>query len=250
MSICLNSDSMPVTWPSPSWHKHHILLIDDDQDMTQMLSEYLRLDNFTVSIAHDAYHAEQLIQQQKFDLLLLDLMLPYINGLDFLRSFRTQHQQPVIMLSAHGSEADRVLGLEHGADDYLAKPFGPRELKARIQAVLRRTHDTLVVPAESLCFGPLEFQSDTGKLLWQGHTTKLTNTEERIVERLLRNPLKLVSRDELNQYALGRQLTDHDRSLDTHVSNIRRKLDLDSSASQIAIRSLRGQGYILGYADS
>ena len=238
---------MPTAHPITTWHKYRILIIDDDQDMTQMLSEYLALDNFQVSVVQDAYQAEALLQQQQFDLLLLDLMLPYVNGLDFLRSFKSQYTQPVIMLSAHGHEADRVLGLEHGADDYLAKPFGPRELKARMQAVLRRSSDIKLSEPELLSFGPLQFHRDTGQILWHGESTKLTSTEERILTTLLHAPLKLVTREQISLYALGRTLSEHDRSLDTHISNIRRKLQLDQRNASISIRSVRGQGYILSF---
>lgn len=224
--------------------RHQVLLVDDDVEMTQMLSEYLSLDHFDVTVIHDGLAAAQVLAGQAFDVTVLDLMLPNVSGLDILRQYRQFSKQPVIMLSAHGSEADRVLGLESGADDYLSKPFGPRELKARIQAILRRSVEQANV-AEVLRFGPLSYQQSTGNIYWNGEVAALTGAEQRLLRRLMYTPGQCVSRQELAGYALGRAQSAHDRSIETHISNIRRKLRLDLPSPPILLRNLRGWGYML-----
>lgn len=225
--------------------RHQLLLIDDDEDMTQMLAEYLSLDRYDVSVAHDGRAADLLLSQRDFDVILLDLMLPGVNGLDILRRYRQRSLRPVIMFSAHGDETDRVLGLEGGADDYLVKPFGPRELKARIQAILRRAAQQSAAPQGILTLGPLNHTPATGETCWDDRAVALTGAEQRILALLMRSQERIVSREELGQYALGRAPSAYDRSVETHIYSIRRKLGIDAEASPIVLRNLRGQGYIL-----
>ena len=230
--------------------KCSVLLIDDDVELARMLSAYLALDNYAVMLAHDGRSAGVLLRQREFDVTLLDLMLPDLNGLELLRHYRLHSRKPVIMLSAHGNEADRVLGLESGADDFLCKPFGPRELKARIQAVMRRAGEPAEAGAEILTLGPLSLSPTTGEAWWEGRPLVLTGSEQRVLKVLMRAPGQLVSRPDIARHALGRALQLHDRSVETHISNLRRKLALERSDAPLALRNLRGQGYVLTLRDA
>lgn len=230
-------------------NRHRILVADGDVDMATMLSEYLSMDMFHVTVAHDGLAAMQALARQTFDIMLLELMLPHVNGLELLRRYRRHAQQPVIMMSAHSSEADRVLGLESGADDYLTKPFGPRELKARIRTILRRVAGQPGADGE-LQFGPLSYRPSTGNIYWNGRVTALTGAEQRLLERLMRLPGQIVSRQDLAIYALGRIPSTYDRCIETHISNIRRKLRLDLPSAPVVLRNLRGRGYMLAAGHS
>ncbi len=236
---------MAPTFAPPVATKHSVLLIDDDVELAQMLAEYLALDAYSVVLAHDGRSGDSLLQQRSFDITLLDLMLPDINGLELLRRYRQWSQKPVIMLSAHGSEADRVLGLESGADDYLSKPFGPRELKARIQAILRRAGEQSDKAPDTLQLGPLSLTTATGEASHDGKVITLTGAEQRVLEILMRTPGQIVSRQDIGQHALGRVPEAYDRSVETHISSLRRKLGLDQDSSALLLRNLRGQGYVL-----
>ena len=192
-----------------------ILLIDDDAELAQMLREYLEPAHFQLALAHTCEQGLHLASQQDFDLLLLDLMLPDGNGLDLLKQYRQRSRRPVIMFTAHGGETDRVLGLEFGADDYLTKPFSPRELKARITAVLRRFDEIPRPPVRSggrrtepgPGFRPARLGADE---------VVLTGAEQRILEILMRTAGQVVARDQIGMYALGRVPDRYDRSIDTH----------------------------------
>ena len=183
--------------------------------------------------------------QDGYDLILLDLMLPDGNGLDLLRRLRQSSRRPVIMFTAHGGETDRVLGLELGADDYLAKPFSPRELKARICAVLRRFEETPEAPAAELNVGTLSLDAASGRARLGTQEVLLTGAEQRILEVLMRAPGQVVPREQISLYALGRTADRYDRSIDTHISSLRKKLRLDHADDAPAIRNLRGLGYVL-----
>ncbi|MFW8565783.1 response regulator transcription factor [Orrella sp. 11846] len=227
----------------PSIHPE-ILIADTDAELTQMLSTYLSLDHFNVTVVHDGLIAAEMLTSQIFDLTVMDLMLPGMNGLEILRQYRHISQKPVIILSAHDSETDRVLGLENGADDYLSKPFGPRELKARIQAILRRTTGQLN-NTKMLRFGPLSYVASTDSIYWDDQQTALTGAEQRLLKRLMCTPGQCVSRRELARYALGHVQSAYDRCIETHISNIRRKLQLNFQGAPVLLRNLRGWGYIL-----
>ena len=226
-----------------------ILLIEDDVELSQMLCEYLEPHGYHIELAHTGYQASRLLRTQRFDMALLDLMLPDINGLELLKRYREHSAKPVIMFTAHGSEADRIRGLECGADDYLAKPFNPVELKARINAVLRRFHagrEKAAEPAlQALSMGPLSLNTALGRTTLDGQDVTLTGTEQRVLEILMRSAGDIVYRNAMCEFALGRVATPHDRSIDTHISSLRRKLAQACATSRVIIRNLRGQGYLL-----
>ncbi len=228
--------------------KRCILLIDDDIELVQMLREYFELDDYRIVAAHTGEQADALIAQGGFDIALLDLMLPDVNGLELLRRLRTRSCQPVIMFTAHGGESDRVKGLDLGADDYLAKPFSPRELKSRIHAVLRRFYAAPQSHSESMIVaGPLSYDPVSGQTVIAGRSVTLTGAEQRILVILMRAYGTVVSRETIGVQALGRQPGPFDRSVETHISSLRRKLGLEQGdEAGLQVRNLRGQGYILG----
>ncbi len=241
-----------------------ILLVDDDRELTSLLKELLEMEGFNVIVAHDGEQALDLLDDS-IDLLLLDVMMPKKNGIDTLKALRQTHQTPVIMLTARGSELDRVLGLELGADDYLPKPFNDRELVARIRAILRRSHwseqqqnndngsPTLEVDALSLNPGRQEATFD-------GQTLELTGTEFTLLYLLAQHLGQVVSREHLSQEVLGKRLTPlvlgkclgsagqrltpFDRAIDMHISNLRRKLP-DRKDGHPWFKTLRGRGYLM-----
>lgn len=230
---------------SPPLTLRRILLIDDDVDLALMLREYLEPGQIELTLAHNSAKGLPLAMQDCFDLVLLDLMLPDGNGLDLLRRLRQHSRRPVIMFTAHGGETDRVLGLELGADDYLAKPFSPRELKARIGAVLRRFEETPQPAPLELSVGALSLDAASGRARLGAQEVLLTGAEQRILEILMRAPGQVVARDQISLYALGRSADRYDRSIDTHISSLRKKLQLDQAGDATAIRNLRGLGYVL-----
>lgn len=224
-----------------------VLIVDDDRELAQMLTEYLTAEGFVATVAHDGSIALNKLATNKYELVILDVMLPSLNGFDVLRNLRQTLSVPVIMLTAHGTDVDRIVGLELGADDYLAKPFNPRELVARIRAVLRRCSSrdsTSGSPAPPVSVGQLRLDPATFGVTLEGKQIRLTGTEFRVLEMLMRTPGQVQSRDLLTERVLGRKLTPYDRSIDTHVSNLRRKLGL-GVPSLPEIRSIRGTGYVL-----
>jgi DNA-binding response OmpR family regulator len=225
-----------------------ILLVDDDRELTGMLQEYLGREGFDVATSHDGAEALERVSQVRaertLDLVVLDVMLPGRSGLDVLRALRaTDSAPPVLMLTARGDDVDRIVGLELGADDYLPKPFNPRELVARIRAVLRRASDRNV-PREPLVLGSIKLDPARHRATVRGVAVELTGAEFRVLEVLLRAAGRVVSREQLTEQALGRKLELYDRSVDTHVSNLRRKLALDAN-DEPQIRGIRGAGYLL-----
>jgi len=225
-----------------------ILLIDDDVELAQMLREYLEPNHCLLTLAHTGAQGLALLAQDDYDLVLLDLMLPDGNGLDLLKQYRARSRRPVIMFTAHGSETDRVLGLEFGADDYLAKPFSPRELKARITAVMRRFEELPETTKPCLTLGTLSLDPASGRARLGQEEVLLTGAEQRILELLMRVPGQVVAREQIGMYALGRRPERYDRSIDTHISTLRKKLRLDASGDTLSIRNLRGLGYVLAGA--
>ena len=224
-----------------------LLIVDDDRELGQMLTEYLSGEGFNVSVLRDGAEAlEHLINEpHPADLVILDVMLPSLSGFEVLRRLRRSLSVPVIMLTAHGADVDRIIGLELGADDYLAKPFNPRELVARVRAVLRRfsPRDT-DTPAHPVSIGPLRLDPAIFEVTLSGEAVRLTGTELRLLEVLMRSAGQVQSRESLTERVLGRRLTPYDRSIDTHVSNLRRKLGLGENGLP-EIRSIRGAGYVL-----
>lgn len=228
----------------------NILLIDDDKELCQLLSEYLRNEGFAVDMIHDGQQAAELGPQHQYALIVLDVMLPVRNGFDVLKLLRQHSQTPVIMLTAKGDTIDRVIGLEIGADDYLSKPCDPRELVARIRAILRRAAQTENQPpsAEKLTSGKLTLHLGTRTLAWENTDVILTGTEFSVLEILVRKAGQVISKDEMTEQALNRKLTPYDRSIDVHVSNIRKKIAQAGSSKDLII-NVRGAGYMLTLND-
>lgn len=222
-----------------------ILLVDDDRTLTQMLSELLLTDGYECLVADNGATAIELVRDNQPDLVILDVMMPGDDGIATLRRLRTFSTVAVIMLTAMGQEEDRVLGFEAGADDYLAKPFGTRELLLRIQAILRRVaQPESTTSAAMVHAGPLTIEPFKARATLDGTTLPLAGAELRVLELLASEPGEIVSREALTEFALGRTLTPYDRALDTHVSHLRSKLR-QASDTPIAIRSVRGAGYRL-----
>jgi two-component system response regulator CpxR len=224
-----------------------ILIIDDDRELAAMLAEFLGHEGFDVAIRHDATAAVPFAGPEAPDLVVLDVMLPGRNGFTLLRELRaTAPRLPIVMLTARGEPVDRILGLELGADDYVAKPFDPRELAARLRAVLRRTGSDGPVAGspEALAAGRLRLDVAHRRAEVDGQPLALTAAEWRVLACLVGAQGRLVNRSDLTETALGRRLTAFDRSVDTHVNNLRRKLERAGGAG-IEIRAVRGAGYEL-----
>ncbi|MCP5329137.1 MAG: response regulator transcription factor [Steroidobacteraceae bacterium] len=224
-----------------------ILLIDDDVALASMLREFLELQGFQVGLAHDAESGLARLADDPPDLLVLDVMLPGISGFEALKRLRQRHDLPVIMLTARGEEAERILGLMDGADDYLAKPCSPLELAVRIRTILKRARPTpaaRAVDATVLRAGPIQLDLRRREAQVLGCVLSLTAAEMRLLEQLLRHPGEVLSRARLTQLALDRPIEAYDRSIDTLISRLRRKLEA-AGASQGCIGGLRGQGYVL-----
>ncbi|CDG98899.1 envelope stress response regulator transcription factor CpxR [Xenorhabdus bovienii] len=225
---------------------HKILLVDDDRELTSLLKELLEMEGFTVVLAHDGEQALQYIDSS-IDLLLLDIMMPRKNGIETLKELRQDHQTPVIMLTARGSDLDRVLGLELGADDYLPKPFNDRELVARIRAILRRSNwseqqadsGTPVLEVDKLQLNPGRQEAS-----FDGAILDLTGTEFTLLYLLAQHLGQVVSREHLSQEVLGKRLTPFDRAIDMHISNLRRKLP-NRTDELPWFKTLRGRGYLM-----
>jgi DNA-binding response OmpR family regulator len=223
----------------------HVLLVDDDRELTAMLAEYLGQEGFAVEAVHDGSGILERLGQGGIDLVVLDIMLPGRNGLDVLQELRRRTQTPpVLMLTARGDDVDRIVGLELGADDYLPKPFNPRELAARLRAVLRRAREPVLAPGAPLTLGPITIDPARHRAEVRGGVVTLTGAELRVLEQLIRHAGKVISREQLTESALGRKLELYDRSIDTHVSNLRRKLQLQPGRDP-DIRGIRGAGYML-----
>lgn len=223
-----------------------LLLVDDDRELTGMLTEYLGHEGFEVAVSHDGTEAAQLLAANApCDLVVLDVMLPGTSGLDVLRGMQAMPAPPpVLMLTARGDDVDRIVGLELGADDYLPKPFNPRELVARLRAILRRGAERRSAAEELLVVAPVELDVPRHVVKVRDSTVPLTGAEFRVLEVLMRHVGRVVSREQLTEQALGRALELYDRSVDTHVSNLRRKLALTLPGDP-EIRGIRGAGYVL-----
>jgi two-component system, OmpR family, phosphate regulon response regulator OmpR len=224
-----------------------ILIVDDDVRTRSLLRSYLEEMGFRATVAEDGSRLEQTLETQKVDLLVLDLMLPGEDGLSLCRRIRGRGLQvPIIMLTAKGNEIDRIVGLELGADDYLPKPFNPRELVARINAVLRRKCHIPGTPAADefrIRFGICELDLGTRTLMKSGALLSLTTGEFAVLEALVRHPRKPLSREKLMEFARGRDHGAYDRSMDVQISRLRRLIE-DDSASPRFIQTVWGFGYV------
>jgi len=223
-----------------------ILIIDDDIKLIHLLKEYLEENNFQVSHALDGNHAVAEIQEKTPDLIILDIMLPGKDGLEVLKDIRKSHTLPVIMLTAKGDDTDRIIGLELGADDYLPKPFNPRELLARIKAILRR-QDILTSedPGETLLIrcGNMVLNRAAHTIDINGKIVDLSTTEFKILEVLMKSPNTVLSRDQIMNLAQGKDFMVFDRSIDIHISRLRGKIESDPGAPK-RIKTIWGTGYM------
>ncbi|HSM79881.1 MAG TPA: response regulator transcription factor [Bryobacteraceae bacterium] len=214
-----------------------LLIVDDDVELCSLLGEFLRREGYSVQCEHDGRSGLEQAQSGGFDLVVLDVMLPEMDGFEILKRLRAHNRVPVLMLTARGEDVDRIVGLELGADDYLSKPFNPRELAARIRAILRRSDAApatgkLEVNGIALVPGSREVYRDGSKI-------ELTTLEFSILEMLMRSAGRVVSRDALMEGLYNRKATPYDRSVDMHVSHLRRKLEQDRAI----IKTVRGVGY-------
>jgi len=224
----------------------NILIIDDDRDLCDLLGDYLTPEGFTVEAVHNGLEGVERALSGKYSLVVLDVMLPGLNGFEVLRRIRALSGISVLMLTARGEDVDRIVGLEIGADDYLPKPFNPRELVARIRAVLRRAETRPQTQVQSdlvrIAVGDIELIPGSRTLLRTGEKVELTTVEFGILETLLRQAGQVVSRDDLVKQALGRNLNPYDRSIDVHVSSLRKKLGQSADGSD-RIKTIRSIGY-------
>lgn len=220
----------------------NILIVDDDTELTDLLVQFLEPEGFAVICVHDGDSAVKRALNQNFDAIILDVMLPRLNGFEVLKAIREHSETPVLMLTARGDDIDRIVGLEIGADDYLPKPCNPRELVARLRAILRRTkkistHRPIIEHQDILV--------DCSKrlALHNGEPMELTNAEFNILEMLIKSPGQAFSKEELTEYALGRKYTAYDRSIDVHISNLRNKLG-ENQDGELLVKTVRGFGYM------
>ncbi|MTH80118.1 response regulator transcription factor [Paracoccus aestuariivivens] len=221
-----------------------VLLIDDDTALAELLAEYLGQEGFAVSHLADGRRCHEAIAETRAEIVVLDIMMPGISGIEVLRRIRRESAIPVLMLTARGDEVDRISGLDLGADDYLAKPCSPGELAARLRAILRRLGGRMVTNSAPLTVGRLVIDSQTRSALWHGRPLQLTGAEFDLLEILAQNAGRIVSRQELSEQGLGRPLAPYDRSIDVHLSAVRQKIAA-ISGDAAPIMTVRGKGYQL-----
>ena len=220
-----------------------ILLVDDDVELTALLKDILSLEGYHVVEANNGIEGLEAITDD-LDLILLDIMMPKMNGMDMLRKLRETNETPVLMLTAKGEEIDRVIGLELGADDYLPKPFSDRELLARIRAILRRTQSkTKESNSSSIKYQGIEIFIGKQEAYNHGELLDLTGTEFGLLSQSIQKPGEIISKEELSLEVLGKRLAPFDRAIDMHVSNLRKKLP-PLSEGKPRIKTLRGRGYL------
>ncbi len=219
----------------------HILVVDDDRRIRQLLQKFLSENGFRVSTASSAGEAREQMQGLAFDLIVLDIMMPGEDGMSFARGLRKETELPILMLSARSEVESRIEGLEVGVDDYLPKPFEPRELLLRIQSVLRRKGPEIIAPSEIL-LGRVTFYVERGELTRDGETVRLTTRERELMQLFARQPGKAISRNELYKDESGGA-----RAIDVQINRLRRKIEADP-ATPVYLQTVRGAGYIL-YTD-
>ncbi|MCW8899254.1 MAG: response regulator transcription factor [Gammaproteobacteria bacterium] len=222
-----------------------ILLIDDDTELSSMLDEYLAVEGFRIDHAFDGKQGLSKALSSQYDIIVLDVMMPELDGFEVLRRIRSESSIPVLMLTAKGDDIDRIVGLEIGADDYISKPFNPRELLARLHAVLRRTQNSLRHEDNDYVqqIGLLKINPSSRAAFAKGQALDLTSTEFNLLHTLVKQVGKVVSKENLSEHGLGRTLEKYDRSIDMHMSNLRKKL-AQYGLGQMLI-TVRGQGYQL-----
>jgi len=218
-----------------------VLIIDDDVELCALLAARMSGEGFELEAVHDGPRGLERALSREHSLVVLDLMLPGMGGLDVLRRVREQSPIPVLVLTARGEDVDRILGLEIGADDYLPKPFNPRELIARIRAILRRTVH-VAAGTHPLIVGDLRLDPASREARIQGRLISITSVEFALLEMLMQHAGRIVTREELTEAVLGRKLGPFDRVIDVHVSNIRKKLGASQGVERI--KAIRGSGYL------
>jgi DNA-binding response OmpR family regulator len=222
-----------------------VLIIDDDEELCELVSEYLSVEGFAVESMNDGEAGLERARAGGFDLAILDVMMPKKNGFDVLRELRQTSRLPVLMLTARGDDMERIVGLEIGADDYLPKPFNPRELVARIRAILRRAsgESTDLGLPEKIVIEDLELSASSRSAAIDGKEVVLTSLEFDLLAALARHAGNVVKKEDLSETVLERELSPYDRSLDMHISNLRKKLGLRSDGTD-RIKTIRSVGYI------
>jgi len=229
-----------------------VLVVDDDPALRELLADYLTANGMTVEAVEDGAAMRRALLAGMPGAIVLDLMLPGEDGLSLARELRTHSDVPILMLSARGEEIDRVIGLEVGADDYLAKPFGPRELLARLRALLRRSRAVAVPPSTPNApetpslpprFGPFQLDLDAHRLLRDGVEVRLTSAEFDLLRVFVEYPNRVLSRDSLVSRLKGYDRDPFDRSIDIRVTRLRRKIEIDPAAPAF-VRTIRGEGYL------
>jgi two-component system response regulator CpxR len=238
----------------PTARTNRLLVVDDDVKLCDLVAEYLEPEGFAVEAVHDGNHGLDRALSGAHALVVLDVMLPGLGGFDVLRRIRAKSDLPVLMLTARGDDIDRVIGLEIGADDYLPKPFNPRELVARIRAILRRAVRPSAGPsassgADRIAVGDVEVDLGARVVRRGGKIVELTGVEFAMLEVLLRSAGSVVPREQLSRKVLGRALTPYDRSIDMHVSKLRKKLGHRVGDAE-RIKTLRGVGYLYTVASA
>lgn len=219
-----------------------VLLVDDDTDLSALLSEYLSSEGFEVDAVFDGESGVKAALSGQYAVVVLDVMMPRLGGVEALRQIRQASRVPVLMLTAKGDDIDRIVGLELGADDYVPKPCLPRELVARLRAILRRTGGGEVDKRQPLHVGAVSLFPEHRRVEWHGQPVELTNTEFQLLEALMAAAGRVLSKQELSEQALGRAFTRYDRSVDVHMSNIRQKLG-NNPDGHSPIQTVRGVGY-------
>lgn len=228
---------------------HRILVIDDDVELCELLTDYLTPEGLQVETVHEGKQGADRALSGDHALVVLDVMLPGISGFDVLRRIRAGSSVPVLMLTARGDEVDRIVGLEMGADDYLPKPFNPRELVARIRAIQRRVEPRLEretglgKAADRVVVGDVQLDPGARVVVQHGHPVDLTSVEFSLLEVLLRASGQVITREDLAKEVLGRRLSPYDRSIDVHISSLRRKLGHQLGDTE-RIKTVRGVGYL------
>jgi two-component system response regulator CpxR len=232
-----------------------VLVVDDDTELCQLLSEYLSAEGYLVEAVHTGRRGVDRALEADHAIIVLDVMLPDVKGFEVLRRVRAQSRKPILMLTARGDEQDRILGLEMGADDYLAKPFNPRELSARIDAVLRRSLPDVSIErraGDRIVVGDVSIDRAARVARRGDEALDLTTVEFDLLDAMLRSAGRVIARDELVSTVLRREFSPFDRSIDTHVSNLRRKLGPAPDGGE-RIKGVRGIGYqyaLYDHADS
>jgi len=222
-----------------------ILIIDDDEELCELVSEYLTVEGFDIESVNDGQSGLDRALSGDYEMAILDVMLPKMNGFDVLRNLREKSKLPVIMLTARGDDMERIVGLEIGADDYLPKPFNPRELAARLRAILRRSvvEDGEPDANEKIDIDGVQLSPSSRTAILDGEELSLTSVEFGLLHELLKEAGKIVKKEDLSETVLERKLSPYDRSLDMHISNLRKKLGPRADGSE-RIKTIRSVGYI------